>query len=69
MWKSGPRSPHLWPFCHAGLFFLMKALAGVEALSHGVLPAVNFILHILKRQPVEDALFVFDIGLSASWCY
>lgn len=45
----------------------MKALAGVEALSHGVLPAVNFILHILKRQPVEGALF--DIGLSASWCY
>lgn len=47
----------------------MKALAGVEGLSHGVLPAVNFILHILKRQPVEGALFVFDIGLSASWCY
>lgn len=50
-------------------FFLVKALAGAEVLGHGVLPAVNFILRVLKRQPVEGALYVSDIGLSASWCY
>lgn len=65
--KSGPRSPCLWPFRHAGLLFLVNALvAGAEALTHWGLPAVNFILHVLKRQPVEGALYVSEIGFCAS---